>query len=147
MTEQRRQQELQAYARALEVSNQELQDFVFVASHDLQEPLRKIQSFGGFLQDEFKDDLGETGKDYVVRMRSAANRMQILINDLLALTRVTTKAKPFASTNLTQVVQEVLSDLETRIKLVEGEVKGRVDLSQFMVKPQDFADDDAEADA
>jgi PAS domain S-box-containing protein len=103
------------YTRALEVSNKELQDFVFVASHDLQEPLRKIQAFGEFLRDEFKDVLGENGRDYIERMRGAASRMQRLINDLLALTRVTTKALPFEPVDLSKVLQDVLSDLETRV--------------------------------
>ncbi len=115
ITDQKRQQEMEMYTKALEVSNREMQDFVFVASHDLQEPLRKIQSFGQFLRDEFKEALGEAGKDYVERMQSAASRMQILINDLLALTRVTTKAQPFVKVDLSKVVQEVLIDLETRI--------------------------------
>lgn len=125
ITDQKRQQEMEMYTRALEVSNREMSDFVFVASHDLQEPLRKIQSFGEFLRDEFKETLGEAGRDYVERMQSAAKRMQILINDLLALTRVTTKAQPFAPVDLNQVLKEVLVDLETRI----AESKGKVEVS------------------
>jgi light-regulated signal transduction histidine kinase (bacteriophytochrome) len=122
ITDQKRQQEMEMYTKALEVSNREMQDFVFVASHDLQEPLRKIQSFGQFLRDEFKEVLGEAGKDYVERMQSAASRMQILINDLLALTRVTTKAQPFVKVDLSKVVQEVLVDLETRIAEKKAQV-------------------------
>ncbi|HJT23872.1 MAG TPA: PAS domain S-box protein, partial [bacterium] len=83
ITDLKRQQELELYTRALEVSNKELQDFVFVASHDLQEPLRKVLSFGEFLQEEYGGKLEETGKDYLDRIRSAATRMQTLINDLL----------------------------------------------------------------
>ncbi len=123
ITEQKEQEKMKIYTQALETSNRELQDFVFVASHDLQEPLRKIQAFGEFLRDEFKEVLGETGRDYVERMRNAANRMQILINDLLALTRVTTKAQPFIPVNLSDILQGVLSDLETRI----GENKAKVE--------------------
>ena len=115
ITEAKRQEELRLYTRALEVSNKELQDFVFVASHDLQEPLRKIQSFGEFLQEEYGAQLEGNGKDYLERMRSAAGRMQTLINDLLTLTRVTTKAKPFEPTDLSKVLKDVLSDLELRI--------------------------------
>ena len=111
------------YTQALESSNKEMQDFVFVASHDLQEPLRKIQSFGEFLRDEFKEALGETGRDYVERMQSAAGRMQTLINDLLALTRVTTKAKPFGPVDLSVVLQEVLSDLESNIQEKQARVE------------------------
>ncbi len=116
ITEQKRQEGLRVYAQALEVSNRELQEFVFVVSHDLQEPLRKVQSFGEFLKDEYGSKLEETGLGYLERMRGAAKRMQILINDLLSLTRVTTKAQPFHLVDLSQVVKEVVSDLETRIK-------------------------------
>ncbi len=115
ITDVKRQQELELYTKALEVSNRELQDFVFVASHDLQEPLRKVQSFGEFLAEEYGSVLEGNGKDYLERMRSAAGRMQTLINDLLTLTRVTTKAKPFEPVELSQVLRDVLSDLEIRI--------------------------------
>jgi light-regulated signal transduction histidine kinase (bacteriophytochrome) len=124
ISDQRRVEEkLKEYTRALETSNKELQDFVFVASHDLQEPLRKIQSFGEFLYDEFKGTLGETGRDYLERMRGAAGRMQTLINDLLALTRVTTKAQPFVSADLSQILKEVLADLEIRVEEKKAKVE------------------------
>ena len=129
ITDRKNQEEREVYTRALEVSNREMQDFVFVASHDLQEPLRKIQSFGQFLQDEFKETLGETGRDYVERMQSAAKRMQILINDLLTLTRVTTKAQPFVPVDFNEILKGVLSDLETRI----AESRGKVEISPLPI--------------
>ena len=113
---------LQAYTVKLEKSNQDLQDFAFVASHDLQEPLRKIQAFGDRLQSKFGDKLGDQGKDFLNRMQSAAKRMQVLIEDLLSLSRVTSKAQPFASVDLANVVAGVLSDLETRIERTQGQV-------------------------
>ncbi|MBC7546606.1 PAS domain-containing protein [Candidatus Saccharibacteria bacterium] len=106
----------------LQRSNQELQDFAYVASHDLQEPLRKIQAFGNLLQDEYASELGE-GSDYLNRMRSAAARMSILIEDLLSFSRVTTDAKPFTSVNLNEVLSEVLEDLENRIDTTGGSVE------------------------
>lgn len=127
ITEQKRQQELRMYTKALEVSNRELQDFVFVASHDLQEPLRKVQSFGEFLAEECGPALGDNGRDYLERMRSAAGRMQTLINDLLTLTRVTTKAKPFEPLELSRVLKDVLSDLEVRI----AEKKAKVEVGNL----------------
>jgi PAS domain S-box-containing protein len=106
---------LRRYASELERSNRELQDFAYVSSHDLQEPLRKIQAFGDRLKTKEADKLSDQGKDYVERMLNAAFRMQNLINDLLTFSRVTTKAQPFIPRDLNTVVQEVLSDLEVII--------------------------------
>lgn len=114
--------ELKAFSAKLEQSNRELQDFASVASHDLQEPLRKIQAFGDRLKIKCNDALTDEGKDYLERMQNAAKRMQVLINDLLAFSRITTKAQPFVPVNLNKVVQEVLSDLEVHIQRVNGQV-------------------------
>jgi PAS domain S-box-containing protein len=104
-------------------SNAELQEFAYVASHDLQEPLRKIQAFGDRLQVKYSEVLTEQGHDYLQRMQNAAQRMQALINDLLTLSRVTTRAQPFVTMKLTQVVQEVLSDLEVSIQRAAGRIE------------------------
>lgn len=109
-------------ASKLETSNQALQDFAYVASHDLQEPLRKIQAFGGRLQVKYAEQLGSQGQDYLRRMRNAAERMQILIRELLTYSRITTKIQPFVATDLNTIVREVLSDLETRIEQTQGRV-------------------------
>lgn len=113
--------ELKEKSKNLERSNQELQDFAYVASHDLQEPLRKIQAFGDLLENEYGATLGE-GLDYLTRMRAAAARMSILIEDLLAFSRVTTKAQDGSPVDLTTVAREVIGDLETRIKDTDGMV-------------------------
>ncbi|MBW4631373.1 MAG: PAS domain-containing protein [Iphinoe sp. HA4291-MV1] len=97
-------------------SNEELQQFAFIASHDLQEPLRKVKTFGERLKATYGNVLTEQGLDYLERMQNAARRMQALIEDLLALSRVTTRGLPFVPVDLTQVTQEVLSDLEVRIQ-------------------------------
>ena len=112
----RAENQLRAYTSKLQASNRELQDFAFVASHDLQEPLRKVQAFGDRLKMKCADNLPADGRDYLERMQSAANRMQILINDLLSFSRVTTKAQPFAKVNLSKIAREVLSDLEVKIE-------------------------------
>lgn len=107
---------LEEITKQLEDSNKELQDFAYVASHDLQEPLRKIQAFGDRLNSTCKEALSEKGQDYLARMLNAAHRGQNLINDLLAFSRVTTKAKPFEALDLNEVLKGVLSDLEIRIE-------------------------------
>ena len=124
ITERKRIEEaLKLFTTKLEQSNRELQDFASVASHDLQEPLRKIQAFGDLLRSQYGPLLPEAGQEYLQRMQNAAGRMQTLINDLLAFSRVTTKAKPFVTVDLNQVVREVLSDLEVHIERVSGQVQ------------------------
>jgi PAS domain S-box-containing protein len=109
-------EKLQQTLDELKRSNRELEEFAYVASHDLQEPLRKVMTFGDRLRTKFSDRLDEKGHDYIERMQSAAARMQNLINDLLSYSRVTSKAKPFEQVDLNQVISEVLEDLEVRIK-------------------------------
>jgi PAS domain S-box-containing protein len=109
-------EKLQRFAAQLERSNTELQNFASVASHDLQEPLRKIQAFGDRLKVKCSDQLGEQGRDYLDRMQNAAQRMQTLIQDLLQLSRITSRAQPFQLCDLAKVVPEVVSDLEVSIE-------------------------------
>jgi PAS domain S-box-containing protein len=115
--------ELKKFAAKLEASNRELQDFASVASHDLQEPLRKIQAFGDRLKTKHGEALGDGGRDYLERMQNAAGRMQTLINDLLTFSRVTTKAHPFVKVDLAEVVAGVVSDLEARVERSGGRVE------------------------
>ncbi|NMB88865.1 MAG: PAS domain S-box protein, partial [Chloroflexi bacterium] len=111
------------YATQLERSNRELQEFAFVASHDLQEPLRKIQAFGDRLKDEMSSAITPTGLDYLERMQKAAVRMRNMINDLLSLSRVTTQARPYQRIELEDILQEVVSDLEVRIEYTQARVE------------------------
>jgi signal transduction histidine kinase len=106
----------------LQRNNQELQEFAYVASHDLQEPLRKIQAFGNLLEEEYGEALGD-GKAYLDRMRNAAGRMRVLIDDLLTFSRVTTKAQPFSEVDLNIVAREVVDDLEVQIRATHGAVE------------------------
>lgn len=111
-----RQEEIDAYANALEMSNKELQDFAFVASHDLQEPLRKIRVFGNRISSIIKDSSDAKINDYLARITNAAERMQYLIKGLLEFSRVTTNARPYGPVDLGTIAHEVVNDLEVLIE-------------------------------
>ncbi len=117
-----RTQELTLYSDELSRSNRELEEFAFVASHDLQEPLRKIQAFSDRLESMFKDELGEKGTDYIARMKNAAQRMSNLINDLLEFSRVTTRGKDFTDTDLNSILNDIKSDLEIAINECNAQI-------------------------
>ena len=116
-------EQLAVYTAELERSNQELQQFAYVASHDLQEPLRKVRTFGERLRKRNESTLDKRSLDYVDRMNNAAVRMQALIDDLLAYSRVSTQAAPFEDTDLNRILADVTEDLEARI----DELNGRID--------------------
>jgi PAS domain S-box-containing protein len=111
---------LRTFMARLQRSNEELQEFAMIASHDLQEPLRKVQMFGDRLKQDFAEKLGPSGQDYINRMQSAASRGQSLIEGLLAYSRVTTKAQPSVLVDLRAIATEVAGDLEARIAQVGG---------------------------
>jgi len=116
-------EKLKIYSDKLERSNRELQDFAQVASHDLQEPLRKILAFGDRLKSRTGESLDEQSGDYLQRMCNAAARMQTLITDLMAFSRVEIKGQPFVPTELGVIAREVSADLETRIEEAGGQVE------------------------
>jgi len=116
-------EELRESARRLERSNRELQDFAYIASHDLQEPLRKVQAFGERLQRRHGAALDEQGRDYLERMMNAAARMRALLEGLLGFSRVTTNGRPFERCDLALVARQVLSDLEVRIEETGAKVE------------------------
>jgi signal transduction histidine kinase/HAMP domain-containing protein len=117
-----REMELQVYSERLEKSNIELEQFAFIASHDLQEPLRKIQMFGAKLQENYSQALDEKALDYLQRMNNAAVRMEKLIQDLLHYSRVTSKTRPLELVDLNNTIKEVQSDLEIRIHESQAEI-------------------------
>lgn len=104
-------------------SNQDLEEFSYVASHDLQEPLRKIASYGEALQEDYSERLGEEGQQFIKTMQKAAERMMQLIQALLEYSRVTRKVHPPESVPLESLIGEVLSDLETAIQKSGGAVE------------------------
>ena len=124
VTDRKRAEEtLSRKAAELARSNAELEQFAYVASHDLQEPLRKIQAFGDRLKTRCDAVNLQDGRDYLERMQSAAARMQTLINDLLTFSRVISASQPFIPVDLQAVVKGVLSDLEVRIEQKKATVE------------------------
>jgi len=125
------------YARKLERSNAELESFASIASHDLQEPLRKIRMMGERLAALCEKELGEQGRDYLGRMIRAGDNMHRLIRDLLAFSRVGMRAEGFRHLALSEPVRDVLSTLElvieeTGAEIVVGDLpEAEVDESQM----------------
>ncbi len=107
---------IREYAHQLEKKNKELEEFTYVASHDLKEPLRKIIAFGDLLQMAIKSSADQKVTDYVHRMQDAANRMMGLIEDLLQFSRLGTVVQAFKVTNLNEVIDHVVQDLEPAIQ-------------------------------
>jgi PAS domain S-box-containing protein len=120
---------LQAYTAQLRSSNEALEDFAFIASHDLKEPLRKVQSFSERLQSRYSQALDAQGQDYIERIRQAASRMQSMLDGLLAYSRAATRVQTFKKVDLKRAVLDVLSDLEVRLM----ETRGRVEIGELPV--------------
>ena len=116
-------QALLTYTEQLRNSNETLEDFAFIASHDLQEPLRKIHGFGRILKTDHAQALGEQGQDYIDRMQQSAGRMQAMLDGLLAYARIISQGKPFMPIDLGQILSEVVSDLDTRLMQTDGQVE------------------------
>lgn len=110
------QQDLEFKVDELNRSNQDLEQFAYVASHDLQEPLRKIRAFGDRLQNKFSNEISEEGLDYIKRMQNASERMQTLIDDLLTYSRVTRTDDGYEIVDLHEQIQKVVEDLEFTIE-------------------------------
>lgn len=109
-------------AAELQQSNMDLEEFALIASHDLQEPLRKLQSFGGLLQEEYASVIAGDGAEYLAEIVSAAGRMQELVRSLLDLSRVGRSNQPFVSVSLNEALEDVQADLEIRIREADGKV-------------------------
>jgi signal transduction histidine kinase/CHASE3 domain sensor protein len=108
--------QLEQYTAELKRSNEDLEQFAYVASHDLQEPLRKIRAFGDRLSSRYKKQLDDQGEDYINRMQSASVRMQGLIEDLLAFSRLAKNNDAFQRVDMNKVMEEVVEDLDIQIK-------------------------------
>jgi len=115
--------ELEQKNSELEKMNQELQSFAYISSHDLQEPLRKIQTFASQIMDREFENLTESGKDKFKRMQNAAQRMQTLINDLLSYSRTNVQERIFEKTDLSKIVDEVIEDLKEELESKNGSIQ------------------------
>lgn len=108
--------ELEQKNKELEKMNQELQSFAYISSHDLQEPLRKIQTFATQIMEKESENLSDYGKDKFKRMQNAAQRMQTLINDLLSYSKTNVQERIFEKTNIGKIINEVKEDLKEEIE-------------------------------
>jgi PAS domain S-box-containing protein len=114
--------DLAQYAEKLKQSNEELENFAYIASHDLQEPLRKISTFGNRLRRNLQSQMNEEAEEYLDRMINAAERMQSMISGLLDLSKIGSHQKAFQMVDLVKIAKEVVSDLEAQIQATGGEV-------------------------
>ncbi|NNF18787.1 MAG: PAS domain-containing protein [Flavobacteriaceae bacterium] len=117
------QQNLKLKNKELSTTNKELASFVYIASHDLQEPLRKIQTFISRLEDKETSNLSSRGEDYFQRITQAATRMQNLIEDLLDYSRASNENKVYEKTDMNDIVNEVLNDLHMQIEKAGAEIE------------------------
>ena len=112
----RAEKRLEHYAAELERSNKELEQFAYIASHDLQEPLRMVTSYLQLLERRYKDQLDESADDFIGYAVDGAARMQRLIQDLLTYSRVSTRAKPIEPTNCADVLNHALANLKLAVE-------------------------------
>lgn len=119
----RTQHQLEATIHQIKNSNENLEQFAYIASHDLQEPLRKLQAFGDVLQSQFADSLVDGEIDLVRRIQNSAKRMQVLVRDLLTYSRLSTQTESFENISLSKLIKEVLSDLEVSISEKKATVR------------------------
>jgi len=116
------QRELERHSAELTRSNAELEQFAYVASHDLQEPLRMVASYSQLLARRYRDKLDSDAEEFIEFIVDGANRMQALINDLLAFSRVGTRGKPFEPTDVADVVARAVSNVQVAIEEAGAQV-------------------------
>jgi PAS domain S-box-containing protein len=118
----RLEESLREQTRNLELSYEKLEEFSSVVSHDLKEPLRTIETFSGFLLEDYTERLDEEGVEYLNTLRRTSSRMRLLINDLLSLARVHVDAASFERINTQRLLEEIREDLDARLRGVNLQV-------------------------
>jgi signal transduction histidine kinase len=116
-------EEVALYAKRLEQSNRDLEAFAFVASHDLNEPLRKVQAFSKYLLKSAERKLDQEERDYLSRLNIAAERMSAMLRDLLDYSRISTKAKAYNLISLISIMSNVMIDLEFQIERSKAQIE------------------------
>ncbi|HEY0030004.1 MAG TPA: response regulator [Bacteroidia bacterium] len=107
----------------LESTNKELDQFAFIASHDLQEPLRKIRTFSDRIVSKFSDQLNDDGKIYIEKMQAACERMQTLINDILSFSKIAISKSNLVYSDMNTILDEVVSDMDIQIQEKNVKIK------------------------
>jgi signal transduction histidine kinase len=139
ITERKKTEEkLKTQNEELEKINKELESFTYISSHDLQEPLRKIQVFASLILEKEYLQLSDKGKDQFVRMQSSAEKMQRLIQDLLAYSRTNIMEKDHENTNLYAIVEDVKSEfsetIEEKMATIEVRAAGELNIQDFQMR-------------
>ena len=132
-----RTEELEEKNSELAQKNKDLQSFAYVSSHDLQEPLRKIQTLSSFLR-ETENGLSEKGKNYFTRIQEASGKMQMLINDLLAYSRLASEEQVYELTDLAQLVEDLKEDMKEVLieknAIIEVDVESNIQVIPFQFR-------------
>ena len=123
----------------LESANRDLDRFAFMASHDLQEPLRKIRTFSDLLFVKYQEVLDSAATNYITRIQNAAVRMQTLISDILAFSRINNEKDTFVNYNLNLILQEVLDELDATIQSKKASIQVQelpvIDVNPGLMRP------------
>lgn len=106
----------------LESANDDLERFAFIASHDLQEPLRKVHTFTDLMISKYSTQLDDAGRDYLLRIKNSASRMQLLIRDILSISQLAVNKNSFQLCDLNLLLTEVMSEIDDKIKATNGKI-------------------------